>query len=45
LKVAKISGVSKDNMQIQIFNGTSDIILKASSIKEKVDWQNALINH
>jgi hypothetical protein len=38
LKVAKISGVSKDPLQIQIFNGTSDILLKAISIKEKVDW-------
>jgi len=27
-----------------IFNGTNEIYLRANSIKEKVDWTNALVN-
>ena len=29
---------------MQIFNGTTEIYLKANSIKEKVEWTNALLN-
>ena len=45
LKVSKISSISKDPLQILVFNGTNDIVLKASSIKEKVNWQNTLLDH
>ena len=43
LKVAKIQNVLKEPTQISIFNGTSEIILRAASIKEKVEWTNALV--
>ena len=42
LKIAKIETYSKDPLLIQIFNGTNEIQLKASTIKEKVEWTNAL---
>jgi hypothetical protein len=46
MKVAKIlpSPDKKDKLQMQIFNGTNEILLRASSIKEMVEWTNALIN-
>jgi hypothetical protein len=43
LKIAKFDNVPKDPLQIQIFNGTNEILLRTASIKEKVDWTNALI--
>jgi hypothetical protein len=30
---------------IQLFNGTSEILLKCASIKEKVEWMNALVQN
>ena len=45
LKVAKVSAVARDPLQICLFNGTNDVIFKAKTIKEKVAWQNALVDH
>ncbi len=42
LKIAKFENVPKDPLQIQIFNGTNEILLRTTNIKEKVDWTNAL---
>ena len=46
MKVAKIlpSPDKNDKLQMQIFNGTNDVILRASSIKELVEWTNALLD-
>lgn len=43
MKIAKIEPDKKDKLLIQIFNGTNEIILKANTIKEMVEWTNALI--
>jgi hypothetical protein len=43
LAIAKIQNIPKDPLAIQLFNGTNEITIKAASIKEKVDWMNALI--
>ncbi|CDW78336.1 oxysterol-binding protein [Stylonychia lemnae] len=44
MKISKISGDQKDRLLILIFNGTNEIYLRANSIKEKVEWTNALVN-
>ena len=44
MKIATIQNDSKDRLLITIFNGTSEVYLRANSIKETVDWTNALIN-
>jgi hypothetical protein len=45
MRIAKIlpSPDKNDKMQILIHNGTNEILLKANSIKEMVDWTNALL--
>lgn len=43
MKISKISGDQKDKLLIAINNGTNEVYLRANSIKEKVDWTNALI--
>jgi len=43
LKIAKIASVAKDPLLININNGTNEITLRTVSIKEKVDWINALV--
>ena len=42
LKIASISLVADDPMKIIINSGTVEMILKASSIAEKINWVNAL---
>lgn len=44
MKISKITGDQKDKLLILIFNGTNEIYLRANSIKEKVEWTNALVN-
>ena len=46
MRIAKIlpSPDKKDKLQMLIDSGTSEILLRASSIKEMVDWTNALVN-
>ena len=44
MKIAKITNDPKDRLLIIINNGTNEIFLRANSIKEAVDWTNALIN-
>ena len=46
MRIAKIlpSPDKKDKLQILIHNGTTEIILRARTIKEMVDWTNALLN-
>jgi hypothetical protein len=44
MKIAKISTDPKDRLLITINNGTNEIFLRANSIKETVDWTNALLN-
>jgi hypothetical protein len=44
MKIAKISSDPKDRLLILIFNGTNEVYLRATSIKEKVEWTNALLN-
>jgi hypothetical protein len=44
MRVAKIQPDPKDKLVIQVFNGTNELQLRAASIKEMVDWYNALMN-
>ncbi len=46
MRIAKIlpSPDKNDKLQLVIHNGTSEIFLRASSIKEMVEWTNALVN-
>ena len=46
MRIAKIlpSPDKKDKLQMLIDSGSSEILLRASSIKEMVDWTNALVN-
>lgn len=44
MKIAKIQTDTKDRLLITIFNGTNEVYLRANSIKEAVDWTNALVN-
>jgi hypothetical protein len=46
MRIAKIlpSPDKNDKLQILIHNGTNEIILRAQTIKEMVDWTNALLN-
>jgi PH domain len=44
MKVAKInpSPDKNDKLQMSIFNGTNEILFRTGTIKERVDWSNAL---
>jgi hypothetical protein len=44
MKIAKIQNDPKDRLLISIFNGTNEVYLRCNSIKESVEWTNALIN-
>jgi len=44
MKIAKISSDPKDRLLILLFNGTNEVLLRAATIKEKVEWTNALLN-
>lgn len=43
LRIAKVSSDSKDPLVLQVNNGTNEILLKAFTIKEKVEWTNAIV--
>lgn len=45
LKIAKVSSSQTDPLLLKIFNGTSEMELKARTIKEKVEWMNAIVQH
>jgi oxysterol-binding protein-related protein 3/6/7 len=42
MQVAKVQNDKDDKLVIRVFNGTNEIALRASSIKEMVEWSNAL---
>lgn len=42
MEISTVAGNPKQPLQIIIHNGVSQIFLKAHTIKEKVDWMNAL---
>ena len=42
MKVSRVEPDKKDKLVMLLFNGTNEIQLKASSIKEMVEWTNAL---
>ncbi len=44
MKVAKVYPDQADKLVLHLFNGTNEILLRASSIKENVQWYNALYN-
>jgi len=44
LKVAKVASNPRDSLAIEIFTGTQELTLRASTIKEKVDWINGLLH-
>ena len=44
MRIAKIQPDPKDKLVIKIFNGTNEIFLRTKTIKEHVDWYNALTN-
>jgi hypothetical protein len=44
MKVAKVQSDKKEKLIMHVFNGTNEILLRASNIKEMVDWTNALLN-
>lgn len=45
MKVAKInpSPDKSDKLQLMVFNGTNEILFRTATIKERVDWYNALV--
>ena len=46
MRIAKIlpSPDKNDKLLILIHNGTNEVLLRANTIKEMVDWSNALVN-
>jgi len=46
MRIAKVlpSPDKKDKLQMLINNGTNEILLRANSIKEMVEWTNALLS-
>ena len=44
MKIAKISSDQKDRLLILLFNGTNEVLLRTTTIKEKVEWTNALLS-
>jgi len=43
MQVAKVQPDKNEKLVMHIFNGTNEILLRASSIKDMVDWTNALL--
>jgi hypothetical protein len=43
MQVAKVQPDKNEKLVIHIFNGTNEILIRASSIKDMVDWTNALL--
>jgi hypothetical protein len=43
MQVAKVQPDKTDKLVMHIFNGTNEILLRAGSIKDMVEWTNALL--